>query len=226
MAKKEIWEAFKDARFRAEVPEGGWPDEFWVLTACNPNGVTISDAENEELTKKLELALRKDGKRIFPVTGFDRRSDHQEAGFGVVCGKTEILALGRAWDQLAVFHVKGRKVWLLSCASDGKETYLRLLSEMLEGMPCPFCGEGMDRGSAGLKYTLGGFLWAGWSSLTLFFSRTGEKRIPVVTPGRAVGALFCESCGTTILQGRRSVETSLSKVRGSGATRRAGLQGM
>ncbi len=210
MGFSELRRAYMNARFRAEEPEGGWPVEFGVVTACNPQGKIFPDAENEGLTGRLELALLNGGKRIFPVTGYDRGSDHAEAGFGVVCGKKEILELGREWDQLAVYHVKEGKVWLLSCKPGGESIFLRTLPEMLEAMRCPFCGTGMDRGTSKLEYTFGGFLWAGLSSLTLFFRATGEKRVPVLGSGGA-DALYCKGCGTLVLQGSRAVERNCRK---------------
>ena len=36
--------AFSHARFQASMPEGGWPGAFGVVTACNPDGVTVSEA--------------------------------------------------------------------------------------------------------------------------------------------------------------------------------------
>ena len=214
MGYAEMREAFMNARFRAEEPEGGWPEEFGVVTACNPMGNMISAAENGERTERLELALLEEGRLIFPVTGFDRKSNHEEVGFGVVCGKKEILALGRVWDQLAVFHVKAGRVWLLSCEPGGESIFLMTLGEMLEAPSCLFCGKRMERGTSGLEYTVGGFLLAGWSSLTLFFRRTGTKRVAVLGPERAVDALFCEGCGTIVLQGSRALKRVCQKCGG------------
>jgi hypothetical protein len=133
MGYEVLRDAFMKARFRAEEPEDGWPNEFGVVTACNPDGMTIPDAENEELTGRLELSLLEEGKEIFPVTGYDPESTHGESGFGVVCTKEEILELGRKWEQVAVFRVEDGQVWLLFCEPDGEEILLRPLPEMLEG---------------------------------------------------------------------------------------------
>ncbi len=50
MGFSEFRRAYMNARFRAEEPEGGWPVEFGVVTACNPQGKLFPDAENEGLT--------------------------------------------------------------------------------------------------------------------------------------------------------------------------------
>ena len=70
-----------------------------------------------------------------------------------------------------------------------------------EGLPCPCCGLAMIPGSASMQYTLGGFLFAGYSWLTLFFNRNGEKRVPVMGPSDKVGALYCKGCETLVLKG-------------------------
>lgn len=119
------------AGIRAEEPDGGWPDGFGVVTACNPKGVTLPDSENAALTQKLESSLRGAGKLIFPVTGCDRNSAHEEPGFGVVCDEGEILRLGREWEQLAVFWVEDGEAWLLFCEPGGEKIHLRSLPEML-----------------------------------------------------------------------------------------------
>lgn len=215
MNDRGLKEVFLNARFEAEEPEGGWPDEFGVLTACNPDGVTISVEENAKLTHRLELALLNDGKRFFPVTGYDPGSDHKEAGFGIVCGKDELLALGRAWDQLAVFWVKAGKVWLLPCVPTVEGGYLRPLREMLESTLCYYCGARTRAGICKLEYTWGGFLFAGISRLTLFFRSAGQKRVPVMGPDDGVDALFCDACGTLVLQGERALKRVCGKCGGS-----------
>ncbi|MEP2775059.1 MAG: DUF3293 domain-containing protein [Luteolibacter sp.] len=194
-------EAYKKARFRAIEPEGDWPEEFGVVTACNPAGEPISERENAERTRQLEVLLLEAGRVIFPVTGYDPNSPHEEAGFGVVCGKDEILRLGRLWKQEAVFWIVKGKVWLLSCAPGGEEVPMPPFAEML-GMPaCPYCGLAMKSGTATLQYTLGGFLFAGVSWLTLFFQKKGQKRIPVFGPSDKAKALFCKGCKTLVIQG-------------------------
>lgn len=132
MDHSELREAFMKARFRGEEPEGGWPKQFGVVTACNPDGVTIPETSNAELTRRFEESLLGEGMVIFPMTGYDPDSDHAEPGYGVVCGKDEMLRLGREREQVAVFRVKDGQVWLLSCEPGGEEIPLRPLAEMLE----------------------------------------------------------------------------------------------
>jgi len=193
-------DAYSKARLRADEPEEGWPDAFGVVTACNPDGKLLTKWENQVRTGRLEVALMEAGLALFPVTGYDEGSPHEEVGFGVVCGKEEIVRLGKEWDQEAVFWVEAGEVWLLSCAPAGEEFRLRPFQEMLWQRPCPCCGKGMQMGTAGLEYTFWGWFWAGWSSLTLFFRNGKGKRVKVMGPDRGRHALFCNSCGALLLK--------------------------
>jgi hypothetical protein len=113
--------AYRHARFRAELPHGGLPESFCVVTACNPDGRTIADEENEKRTETLREQLIGQGLDHFPVTGFDAASSHQEAGFGMVCDLPQAYALGQAWRQEAIFRIHRGRVSLVSCG-EGMET--------------------------------------------------------------------------------------------------------
>lgn len=113
--------AYRHARFRAELPHGGLPESFCVVTACNPDGRTIADEENRKRTEILREQLVGLGLDHFLVTGFDAASSHQEAGFGMVCDLPQAYALGQAWRQEAIFRIHRGKVSLVSCG-EGMET--------------------------------------------------------------------------------------------------------
>jgi hypothetical protein len=107
--------AYRHARFRAELPHGGLPESFCIVTACNPDGRTIPDQENEERTHAFRKQLAKLSLDHFPVTGFDANSSHEEAGFGIVCELEEAYAMGNAFLQEAIFHVHRGQASLVAC---------------------------------------------------------------------------------------------------------------
>lgn len=72
---------------------------------------------------------------------------------------------------------------------------------MGDGQRCPCCRLVMIPGSAGMEYTFGGFFFAGFSWLTLFFRQKGAKRRAVLSPSAKVGALFCKGCETLVIKG-------------------------
>lgn len=75
--------AYRHARLRAALPHGSLPESFAVITACNPEGKTIPQADNDERTRRFQAQLASLGLDHFPVTGFDLKSPHEEAGFAV-----------------------------------------------------------------------------------------------------------------------------------------------
>lgn len=57
--------AYRHARFRADLPHGGLSESFAVITACNPDGKTISAAENDTRTRQLADQLTQRGMEHF-----------------------------------------------------------------------------------------------------------------------------------------------------------------
>lgn len=110
--------AYRDARFRAELPHDGLPESFAVITARNPKGKTIPDEENTARTERLRLQLVKLGLDHFPVTGFDPHSPHEEPGFGVTCDLTTAYAMGNGFEQEAVFWIHRGQVTLITCGQE------------------------------------------------------------------------------------------------------------
>lgn len=109
--------AYLDAHFRADPPETGWPEAFGVVTACNPDGVTVSDAENEAATDALRERLVAEGWMFFPVTGGSADFTHAEPGFGIVAPRETVVALGRAFRQEAVFWIVDGELTLCPCGA-------------------------------------------------------------------------------------------------------------
>lgn len=107
---------YKRIRFHVGPLTVGFPTRFGVITACNPNGVITDDAENVSATANLAQQLADAGRVFFQVTGCSPDLVHQEPGFGVVAESAEeVVKLGRAWRQAAVFWVEDGIVHLLPC---------------------------------------------------------------------------------------------------------------
>jgi hypothetical protein len=108
---------YKRIRFLAQ-PVGALPVCFGVVTACNPNGVVAEEARNKAATSALRRQLNDAGRIFFPVTGCSPDLAQQEPGFAVVCQTSdEVVELGRAWQQEAVFWVEAGIVHLLPCGA-------------------------------------------------------------------------------------------------------------
>lgn len=101
------------------------PGEFWVITACDPNGLPLDPAKNEERTAALAEELVSSGFPHFSVTGYDPRPGecHREPGYGICCEEAEALRIARRWEQIAVYHIKDGMVFLVFC-SERQERFL------------------------------------------------------------------------------------------------------
>ncbi|RYD37007.1 MAG: DUF3293 domain-containing protein [Verrucomicrobiaceae bacterium] len=129
----ERYPGYFGARLEASPPPGGYPPEFWVITACDPNGEALDPQRNVERTARFQSQLSSAGLVHFPVTGYDPRpgETHREPGFGIVCDDREAMRLGRGWEQVAVFHITDGDVWLVFCSGDEERFHLRTWGEMI-----------------------------------------------------------------------------------------------
>lgn len=110
---------YQNVRFRAVIPDALKSKNFGVITACNPDGRTASDAQNEIATQQLKSQLVHEGLVHFPVTGGSPDFSHAEPGFGVVWDSPdEAVDWGRKFRQEAVFWIEDGIVHLLSCTGD------------------------------------------------------------------------------------------------------------
>lgn len=114
---------YQNTRFLVQGSEKV-PTRFGVVTACNPNGVTVSDEQNKIATERLRNHLAGAGYSFFSVTGCSPDLRHQEPGFGIVYNdRDHIIQLGREWRQDAIFWIEHGTVHLVPCG-DGEAVTL------------------------------------------------------------------------------------------------------
>lgn len=107
---------YHEVRFRAALPAAGLPACFSVVTACNPNGRTVSKEENQQATDALHSALSAENHFFFPVTGGSPDFSHAEPGFGVLFqSPEEAISWGQRFQQEAVFWIEEGSVQLVPC---------------------------------------------------------------------------------------------------------------
>lgn len=104
--------AYAHVRFRAELPKGGLPERFGIVTAWNADGITSDKASNNAANARLQAILQAEALPHFPVTGGSPDFTHAEPGFGIIADQARILALGREFRQEAVFWVDRGSVHL------------------------------------------------------------------------------------------------------------------
>jgi hypothetical protein len=108
--------AYLQARFQAELPFGGLPENFGIVTACNPYGKPASAEANAAATASLRGLIEREGWPYFPVTGGSADFSHAEPGFGVIASEIDCMALGRVFKQDAIFWVNRGHVFLMPCS--------------------------------------------------------------------------------------------------------------
>jgi hypothetical protein len=111
---------YKNACFQA-IPDQ-LPSSFCIVTAWNPRGETASLHENRQ--RDVELRNFLDGKSIprTRITGISEDGSHGEPGWAVACSVDSGLALGKQFDQEAIYHVTEEgALSLVSCSDESCE---------------------------------------------------------------------------------------------------------
>ena len=106
-------EEYRQTQFVTELGDQALLEKFYIVTAHNPFGGRATTAENEENNGRLAQQIRNSGWHHFPVTG--QCEDHAEAGYGVVCTRTEAIMLGETFNQDAIYEVENDDVLLVDC---------------------------------------------------------------------------------------------------------------
>ena len=103
------------------TPQPGIQD-FWVVTAWNPDSQIHTDSFNKAADEKLEQLLKDEGFVHFRVTGGSSDGLHAEPGWGIVCDEQTAMRLCAKFHQDAVFHFSGVRITLVS--RDGQSRIL------------------------------------------------------------------------------------------------------
>lgn len=93
------------------TPQPGIQD-FWVVTAWNPDSQIHADSFNKAADEKLEQLLKNQGLTHFRVTGGSPDGLHAEPGWGISCDEQTALRLCAEFQQDAVFRFSGTSVRL------------------------------------------------------------------------------------------------------------------
>lgn len=106
--------------FLGDAPSEGWPEDFFVLTACEPMGNRkASPSFNQAADERLQRRLSALSLKHFRVTGASPDLSHQEPGWGIVgADRALIHTLAREFDQEAYFSIQGGQVFLCAGLTD------------------------------------------------------------------------------------------------------------
>lgn len=111
--------AFKEAIF--DFVPGDKPENFWVITAYNPDGNDTDEITNQLADEQLYAELNTLGVEPFRVTGLSPDRTHAEPGWGASLDETTAIEIGRKFHQVAVFHFQAGEIWLVDCLDGSRE---------------------------------------------------------------------------------------------------------
>jgi hypothetical protein len=108
------------ARQLQQVCSVGLGRRFGIVTPCNPRGEKLLASANRRRLARLERRLAAAGLAYRPADGLSIDRRHCERGFAVAATRRDLVALGRAFDQLAVFWFDGSRFLLVWCDRPGR----------------------------------------------------------------------------------------------------------
>ena len=94
----------------------------FVITAWNPYSESRTDVENAAANELLRKRLVREGATIHPAIGSDPKSDWSEESFAVEgLGRKKARAIGKEFEQHAIFEVSREELIVLGCTGEWSE---------------------------------------------------------------------------------------------------------
>jgi len=101
-------------------PEGDWPSDFHIITACSP---VFNFEQQERKTSLLVSQLEQMQLECFPVVGCSPDLRHQELGWGVVGLPLEkAIQIGRNYHQNAIVEVVNGEAFIVCCETTQRQS--------------------------------------------------------------------------------------------------------
>jgi Protein of unknown function (DUF3293)/Protein of unknwon function (DUF3310) len=103
--------------FVGEPPAGGWPPNFYIITAYNPHHVATK-AEQDKANALLEKDLKAEQLQHFKIMACSPDFVHQELSWVIVgIPWKSAIELGREYNQNAIIEVIKGEAFIISCES-------------------------------------------------------------------------------------------------------------
>ena len=93
----------------------GKPDDFWVITAHNPDGEDAYPGDNIVSDARLLTDIKALNIAPFRIIGLSPDEKHAEPGWGIPCDEATALEIGRRYRHEAVFHFHSGGIDLVDC---------------------------------------------------------------------------------------------------------------
>ena len=127
MNNKDFMKIYQQVVFVSESKIGF--DTFAIITAHNPLGRVLSNEQNADLNKDLQLDLAPFSHQS--VIGASKDMSHQEASFAVVCSKAEATALADKYLQNAMYWISGGQLELVPIKLPCEKVHLGKFDDFL-----------------------------------------------------------------------------------------------
>lgn len=109
---------------RENMQRLGITGAFAVITACNPFGRRLTDAENARRTEALARVLEGRSIMAVPADGVSPDRMHREPGFAAAISLPVAASIATSFDQTALFWYDGKAFWIVEAANPSKKQRL------------------------------------------------------------------------------------------------------
>ena len=125
--------AYFEVRFRQDGTDGGWPDEFAVITAYATTGEAWSDERNRAADRELGEYLSSLSRFVRRLTGYSPKTGHAEPGWAVDVPLHEACEIGVRFEQDAVYFVRAGELFVTHCDARRRLERVGAFRERLDG---------------------------------------------------------------------------------------------
>jgi hypothetical protein len=102
----------------SRLKAAGLSQPFAIMTAFDPRGQNLSQAENEQRQRALDRKLTAMGHRFVRVDCCSPDRSHCECSVAVAMRQEEAIALAKELEQVAIFWFDGERFWILGALVD------------------------------------------------------------------------------------------------------------
>ena len=124
--------AYLKTRFRTSHPVPHWPTEFVVLSAYATTGEVWTPERNARADSELAAELKARTDWIVRIVGYSPMSGHAEPSWAVELPLSEARAIGRRFQQDAIYHVSNDDLAAVPCKDQWRMIYVGSFRERLD----------------------------------------------------------------------------------------------
>ena len=104
-----------ETRFQLGLTAENLPEQFAIITACQPTGTKWPEERNQEANRQLQQELEQQGALLGEVTGYSPRTGHAEPGFAALLSFNQACDLGLRYQQDAIYFISCGTLFVSHC---------------------------------------------------------------------------------------------------------------